>query len=147
MSAREKEVGVVCQSLIMQQAELTSAKDENRRFKYSFWQRERQSEVSAEKKIMYEETAIDEMPAFFIESTKLKLCRDISLVSKILYPLSFVIRPTKIEENITQKYNIIPSFASPYIPAPMPEITKAQEGLLDKAHSLSSSFLLITPAL
>ena len=65
-------------SFINKEAELISAKQTNTIFNALFLHIERNSVVSAEKKIMYEETAIEDNPAFFIESTKSNDCPELS---------------------------------------------------------------------
>ena len=104
-AVKDIEIGVTKSrlSLIMLQAELTSASDAHIRFIDVFSQTEHQSEMSAEKKIMYEETVIEDIPAFFIEYTKLNDCLVFSLEFEMFVFFILKIVPVIQADKITLK--------------------------------------------
>jgi hypothetical protein len=96
-----------------------------------------------EKKMIKEETVIQEFPALMIEFTIEKLCRGFSALLVELNCVRAEMRDTAIAENTVERYSIIPVLMFPSNPAPTPETTKASEGLVHKGSSLSSSSLHI----
>ena len=66
-----------------------------------------------EKKIIYTDTVREEMPAFFIDSTKLKLCREITVEFLDMHLRFLNTFPITMAERITAEYSEIPSLISP----------------------------------
>jgi hypothetical protein len=98
--------------------------------------------MSAEKKIIYDAMNIEDSPASFIDFAILNICRELL---RVFWIFSFLILnkiPIKTDASKIEIYKIKPHFMLLYIPTPIPEITNAKDGLLEKPISRSSSFLL-----
>ena len=145
MRGRHSKLSGVRDSLIILHAEPISRKAEiigNRMLLLRIFLR---NPMIAEKKMIKDETVMEEMPAFLMESIKLKLCLELMLDLFDILDFGLNDNPIIIAERITEKYSIMPIFILPKRPAPTPEITNATDGLLQIADKNSSSELSIIP--
>ena len=136
---------VILVAYIFSQAEVNSKNGEIRVKRISFLIRVLRSADMPEKKIIYAHTLIDEYAADRTDSTKLNVCPEITLVIFIFSEDDLNIIPVSIAENIVHKYSFIPKDRLPNIPAPIPDITKAADGLFTYPFKEDNSFSLIFP--
>ena len=85
-----------------------SKTDENNIFRSSLLQKDDTIPSTPEKKIMYDETYIDDNAADLIDRLKSKLCLEILLIFLDLCLFCFAKKPTATADNITETYSITP---------------------------------------
>ena len=108
-----------------------SINEDTKEINSSFIDVDRISSIITEKNTMYDEIAMHDIPAFFIDATKLNFCSLIKWDFVFFDLLDFVITPIIIEEITVEIYRVIPKIVLLKIPIPTPAITNATEGFVD----------------
>ena len=100
--------------------------------------------IAAEKKMIYDDMNMHESAEFLIELTILNICLGLFFEYVFISLLLLNKIPIAIDEIIMDIYIIMPYFMLLYIPIPIPDITKAMDGLLENPINFSHSVLLIS---